>query len=59
MSWQWTGARNGELLFQLKLDANRAGGWKVFDISAGFQLRDGSVFSPNASLIRLDRWQAL
>jgi len=54
-----TGARNGELLFQLKLYANRAGGWKVFDSSAGFQLPDGSVFSPDASLIRLDRWQAL
>ncbi len=54
-----TGARNGELLFQLKLYANRAGGWKVFDSSTGFQLPDGSVFSPDASLVRLDRWQAL
>jgi Uma2 family endonuclease len=54
-----TGARNGELLFQLKLYANRAGGWKVFDSSAGFRLPDGSVFSPDACLIRLDRWQAL
>jgi Uma2 family endonuclease len=54
-----TGARNGELLFQLKLYANRVGGWKVFDSSSGFRLSDGSVVSPDASLVRLDRWQAL
>ena len=54
-----TGSRNGELFFQLKLFANRAGGWKAFDSSTGFRLPDGSVFSPDASLIRLDRWQAL
>ena len=53
-----TGARNSELLFQLKLYANRVGGWKVFDSSSGFRLSDGSVFSPDASLVRLDRWQA-
>jgi Uma2 family endonuclease len=54
-----TGSRNGELFFQLKLYAKRAGGWKAFDSSTGFQLPDGSVVSPDASLIRLDRWQAL
>ena len=54
-----TGSRNGELCFQLKLYAKRAGGWKAFDSSTGFRLPDGSVFSPDASLIRLDRWQAL
>ena len=54
-----TGSRNGELFFQLKVFANRAGGWKAFDSSTGFRLPDGSVFSPDASLIRLDRWQAL
>jgi Uma2 family endonuclease len=54
-----TGLRNGELLFQLKLYAKHGGGWKAFDSSTGFQLPDGSVVSPDASLIRLDRWQAL
>jgi Uma2 family endonuclease len=54
-----TGSRNGELFFQLKLYAKRAGGWKVFDSSTGFRLPDGSVFSPDASLMRLDRWLAL
>ena len=42
-----TGSRNGELLFQLKLFASRAGGWKAFDSSTGFRLPDGSVFSPD------------
>jgi Uma2 family endonuclease len=54
-----TGSRNGELFFQLKLFANRAGAWKAFDSSTGFRLPDGSVFSPDASLLRLDRWRAL
>jgi Uma2 family endonuclease len=54
-----TGSRSGELFFQLKLYANRSGGWKAFDSSTGFQLPDDSVVSPDASLIRLDRWQAL
>ena len=54
-----TGGRNAELLFQLQLFAKRTGGWKVFDSSAGFRLPDGSVLSPDASLVRLDRWEAL
>jgi Uma2 family endonuclease len=31
----------------------------LFDSSDGFRLDDGSVLSPDASLLRLDRWQAL
>jgi Uma2 family endonuclease len=31
----------------------------VFDSSTGFQLADGSVLSPDAALVRLERWQAL
>jgi Uma2 family endonuclease len=31
----------------------------VFDSSGGFLLPDGSVRSPDASLVRLERWQAL
>ena len=54
-----TGARNSELLFQLKLYTNRVEGWKVFDSSTGFCLPDHSVLSPDASLVRLDRWLAL
>lgn len=54
-----TGARNGELFFQLKLYAKREGCWKAFDSSTGFRLPDGSVLSPDASLVRLERWRAL
>ncbi len=32
---------------------------KLFDSSSGFRLPDGSVLSPDASLVALDRWQAL
>jgi len=35
------------------------GGWKVFGSSSGFRLPDGSVAIPDASLIALDRWEAL
>ena len=31
----------------------------MFGSSTGFRLPDDSVFSPDASLVRLDRWQAL
>jgi Uma2 family endonuclease len=35
------------------------GGWRVFDSSTGFLLPDGSVLSPDTSLVHLERWQAL
>ncbi len=54
-----TGARNSRLVMRLLLWADQQGGWKVFDSSSGFRLPDGSVLSPDASLVRLDRWQAL
>lgn len=59
-----TGARNSALAFHLQSyarsdEAKATGGWKVFDSSSGFRLPDGSVFSPDASLVSLERWQAL
>ncbi|MFN9621460.1 MAG: Uma2 family endonuclease [Cyanobacteriota bacterium] len=54
-----TGARNGELFFQIKSWARATGGWKAFDSSTGFRLPDDSVLSPDASLVALDRWQSL
>ena len=54
-----TGARNSRVEMRLLLWADHQGGWKVFGSSTGFRLPDGSVLSPDASLIRLDRWQAL
>ncbi len=55
-----TSARNGSLTSLLWLAVRRSGlPLKVFDSSGGFLLPDGSVRSPDASLVRLDRWQAL
>ncbi|MEX1315991.1 MAG: Uma2 family endonuclease [Synechococcaceae cyanobacterium] len=55
-----TGARN-QTLGALLWIAVRSSGlpFKLFDSSTGFRLRDGSVFSPDASLVHLERWQAL
>jgi Uma2 family endonuclease len=54
-----TGGRNIELAFQLQRFARSGTAWKAFDSSTGFRLPDDSVFSPDASLVRLDRWQTL
>lgn len=54
-----TSGRNSRLVMRLMLWADQQGGWKVFESSGGFRLADGSVLSPDASVVRLDRWQAL
>ena len=54
-----TSRRNTRLLFRLQAWAQRRGGWEVFDSSGGFRLADGSVLSPDAAVVRLERWQAL
>jgi len=54
-----TSRRNTRLLFRLQAWAERRGGWEVFDSSGGFRLADGSVLSPDAAVVRLERWQAL
>ena len=54
-----TSARNSALLFQLQAWARTTGDWIVFDSSGGFRLPDGSVRSPDASVVRLERWQGL
>ncbi|WP_165249526.1 Uma2 family endonuclease [Paludisphaera soli] len=48
--------RNAELIIQLGVWNRAKGLGKVFDSSAGFTLPDGSVRSPDASWIALDRW---
>ena len=50
---------NSELRFQLQQFAKASGSWKVFESSGGFRLPDGSVVSPDGSLVSLVRWQAL
>jgi len=54
-----TGARNSRLLMRLLAWADQIGGWQLFDSSTGFRLPDGSVLSPDVSMVRLERWQAL
>jgi Uma2 family endonuclease len=54
-----TGDRNALLCTRLQIWARSQGGWMVFDSSTGFRLPDGSVLSPDASVVRLERWQAL
>ena len=55
-----TGARNHTLSLALGLAARLCTvPLKLFDSSSGFRLPDGSVLSPDASAVRLERWQAL
>jgi Uma2 family endonuclease len=55
-----TGARNSSLLILLGMAVRSAGlPLKLFDSSTGFRLPDGSVLSPDASIVREERWQAL
>jgi Uma2 family endonuclease len=55
-----TGARNHSLSLALGLAARAcAVPLKLFDSSTGFRLPDSSVLSPDASAVRLERWQAL
>jgi Uma2 family endonuclease len=55
-----TGSRNQALGALLWIAVRESGlPLKLFDSSTGFRLPDGSVLSPDASLVRLEHWQAL
>ena len=55
-----TGSRNQTLGALLWLAVRQSGlPLKLFDSSTGFRLPDRSVLSPDAALVRLERWQAL
>jgi Uma2 family endonuclease len=55
-----TSARNSTLLVLLGLALRSSGlALKLFDSSGGFLLPDGSVLSPDAALVHLERWTAL
>jgi Uma2 family endonuclease len=55
-----TSARNQTLGALLWLAVRSSGlPLKLFDSSGGFRLPDGSALSPDAALVRLERWQAL
>ncbi|MFM7085883.1 MAG: Uma2 family endonuclease [Cyanobium sp.] len=55
-----TSSRNSRLLIQLGMALPRCQAClRIFDSSGGFRLPDGSIRSPDASLVLEDRWQAL
>jgi Uma2 family endonuclease len=54
-----TGRRNTRLLTRLQSWADLQGCWEVFDSSTGFRLPDDSVLSPDACVVKQERWQAL
>jgi Uma2 family endonuclease len=55
-----TSASNHSLSLLLGLAARDSGlPLKLFDSSGGFRLPDGSVRSPDAAVVRLERWLAL
>ena len=55
-----TGSRNSRLLIQLGIALSCCKlSLRIFDSSTGFQLADGSVLSPDLSLLRRQRWLAL
>jgi Uma2 family endonuclease len=55
-----TGARNSTLVVLLGLALRSSGlTLKLFGSSNGFRLPDGSVLSPDAALVRVERWEAL
>jgi len=54
-----TGNRNFDLLGQLWFWSSKNNLGKAFDSSTGFKLPNGATRSPDASWIRLERWNAL
>lgn len=54
-----TGNRNIKIAQQLANWAEQDGTGETFDSSAGFTLPNGATRSPDASWIKLDRWNAL
>ncbi|MBW4442570.1 MAG: Uma2 family endonuclease [Plectolyngbya sp. WJT66-NPBG17] len=54
-----TGNRNSKITTQLGNWAEQDGTGEGFDSSAGFTLPNGAMRSPDASWIRLERWNAL
>jgi len=54
-----TGNRNGKIFQQLANWAEQDGTGETFDSSAGFTLPNGATRSPDASWIKLERWNAL
>lgn len=55
----FTGDRNAELTFQLRAWSRCNNLGKSFDSSTGFRLPNGANRSPDASWVRMERWNTL
>lgn len=58
-TWSLTGFYNTKIIVQLELWNEQHQSGLVFDSSAGFTLPDGSVKSPDASWLSIDKWKNL
>jgi Uma2 family endonuclease len=58
-TFPWTGKKNFSLIGQLFAWIEKTELGIGFDSSTGFTLRNGAVYSPDASWIKNDRWEAL
>lgn len=54
-----SGRRNSRITAQLQAWSDQDGTGVAFDSSAGFTLPKGSMRSPDASWVRLEKWEAL
>jgi len=54
-----TGDRNDEISFQIRAWNKQTKLGKTFNSSTGFNLPNGATRSPDASWVRIDRWEAL
>lgn len=54
-----TSDRNAELIYQLKAWSRQNNLGKVFDSNGGFQLPNGAKRAPDASWVKIERWNAL
>ncbi len=54
-----TSNRNSELTYQLQAWSRQNNLGKAFDSNGGFTLPNGAVRAPNASWLKLERWEAL
>src|SRR5438132_12168248 len=54
-----SGRISGEVLVQLGIWNRQTRAGVVFDSSTGFRLPDSALLAPDASWVRLDRWNAL
>jgi Uma2 family endonuclease len=54
-----TGERNADLTYQLRAWSRQNNLGKSFDSSCGFKLPNGAERSPDASWVKMERWNAL